>query len=593
MAKLIRINTQDTAGIFNETFNEDLVIEKDSTIALQSASFTRQLETFTKDQNNQKFRFGCKGVVLKDMHIFDIFTREETVDTTNINNFLLDLQSSINMTLCPFGFVGQGGNNDRGGAYVVANRKVKAQHDSGTQAQVFINNTTNKINMNVKRKAPLKWTSTDANVETQLYFKNANVDRGSFGAPVIEKESYDPDASPDGMPDSCYIIDKKKAGTGGSYFSLKVETFNNMADPQEFTTPPTKALPKGVQNPAYSPQQEGQSGFIMGLIDNDGYAKIQNANFDPEEDFYAYCGLKNNTAYPYFYGYGRDTLGGGLDFGDPTTDSGEPVADGLYKYYSSRTFEAADRVGIAITLGQIKFFLGRANGDNENFLNTDSRPQRMIDYRRDYYWIVCLLGQDGKILVSEVEAVNDPFVADTVGVTEVHLGTFLSAPQTLGVVPHPADDNQFNQAQFSFNYRLPDGTTVNNSELMGFLGFQEPILNSLSIDAHTHEFIAENAVDYLIPAETFIILLNNISLEAYDTEEHSGKKNILYTMVQQRDIQNKSLVLFNSQYPIFLDINNRNDLSLRHIQARIVNSVYNPIRTSGLSSITLLVKPKE
>ena len=29
MAKLIRINTQDTAGIFNETFNEDLVIEKE------------------------------------------------------------------------------------------------------------------------------------------------------------------------------------------------------------------------------------------------------------------------------------------------------------------------------------------------------------------------------------------------------------------------------------------------------------------------------------------------------------------------------------------------------------------------------------
>lgn len=591
MAKLIRINTQDTAGIFNETFNEDLVIEKDSTIALQSASFTRQLETFTKNHNNQKFRFGCKGVVLRDMNIFNIFTIQDTVDTTNINDFLLDLQSSINMTLCPFGYVGQGRRNDRGGLYVIDQRKVKAQHDSGTQAQVFLNNTTDRINMNVKRKAPLKWTSTDANVETQLYFNNANVDR-SGATPVIEKESYDPDASPDGVASSCFLIDNKKAGTGGSYFSLKVETFNNMEDPQEFTTPPTQALPNGVENGAYSPVQEGQSGFIMGLVDNDGFAKVQNADFVPEEDFYAYCGLKNNTANPYFYGYGSNTLGGEADFSFPTKGD-DPVADGIFKYYSSRTFEAADRVGVAITLGQIKFFLGRANGDNENFLNTDKRPQRMIDYKRDYYWIVCLLGQDGKILVSEVEAVNDPFEPDTVGVTEVHLGTFLSAPQTLGVVPHPADDNQFNQAQFSFNYRLPDGTTVNNSELMDFLGFQEPTLNSLSIDAHTHEFIAENEVDYLTPAETFIILLNNVSLEAYDTEEHSGKKNILYTMVQQRDIQNKSLVLFNSQYPIFLDINNRNDLSLRHIQARIVNSKYNPIRTSGLSSITLLIKPKE
>ena len=81
-------------------------------------------------------------------------------------------------------------------------------------------------------------------------------------------------------------------------------------------------------------------------------------------------------------------------------------------------------------------------------------------------------------------------------------------------------------------------------------------------------------------------------MQAYDTEEYGGKKNILYTIVQQRDIQNKSLVLFNSQYPIYLDMNNKNDLSLRHIQARIVDSRYNPIRTAGISSMTLLIKPK-
>ena len=589
MAKLIRINTDDDSGIFNETFNEDLVIEKDSTIALQSSMFTRQLETFTKTHNNQKFRFGTKGVVLRDMIIFNIFTIVDSVDTTNIDDFLLDLQSSINMTLCPFGYVGQGGNNDRGGLYVISQRQVKAQHDSGTQCQVFINNATNKVNMNVKRQAPLKWTS-DINSISQLFLNNANVNR-TGATPTLEKIDYDPDGAPDGVASSCFAIDNKKAGIGGSYFSAKVQSFSNMTDPQEFTTPPSQALPNGVENGAYSPVQEGQSGFIMGLVDSDGVAKIQNGDFTPEQDFYAYVGLKNNTANPYFYGYGSDTLGAPDDISFPTQGD-EPVADGVFKYYSTRTYEAADKVGIAITLGQIKFFLGRANGDNEAFLNKDVRPQRMIDYKRDYYYVVCLLGQDDKITLSEIEAVNSPFEEDTVGITQVHLGSFLSAPQTLGVVPHPAAENQFNQAQFGFEYRLEDGTTQINSQLRDFLGFEDNILNSESIDAHTHEFIADNTVDYLTRSETFIVLLNNIPLQAYDTEEYGGKKNILYTIVQQRDIQNKSLVLFNSQYPIYLDMNNKNDLSLRHIQARIVDSRYNPIRTAGISSMTLLIKPK-
>ena len=73
--------------------------------------------------------------------------------------------------------------------------------------------------------------------------------------------------------------------------------------------------------------------------------------------------------------------------------------------------------------------------------------------------------------------------------------------------------------------------------------FEDNILNSEAIDAHTHEFIAENTVDYLTRSETFIVLLNNIPLQAYDTEEYGGKKNILYTIDYSNFFEKDSFII--------------------------------------------------
>ena len=87
-------------------------------------------------------------------------------------------------------------------------------------------------------------------------------------------------------------------------------------------------------------------------------------------------------------------------------------------------------------------------------------------------------------------------------------------------------------------------------------------------------------------------MLNNIPLEGYDTNQ-DGRKNILYTIVDKRDPSNPTTathIAFNSQYPIYMKIDNINALSMRQIQARIVDERYNDINTLGISSLTLLVK---
>jgi len=84
-----------------------------------------------------------------------------------------------------------------------------------------------------------------------------------------------------------------------------------------------------------------------------------------------------------------------------------------------------------------------------------------------------------------------------------------------------------------------------------------------------------------------------VPLQSYDTEV-SGKKNILYTIVNKIENNNgvpiDTHIAFNSQYPIFMKVDNKNRLSLRQIQARIVNEHHEIIDTIGISSLTMLIK---
>ena len=574
MAKLVRINTTDANANFNETLTEDLIIDENSSVALQSVSFTRQNDTFVLTQNNNKFRFGTKGYILtQNYEIKNFFTRTDIINISNISNFLLDLQSSINMTLCPFGITTRS-------TQLLLRSAVKAQHDSGTQIQVVRDVTTSKVQIQIEKNQAVKWTSADANVEAHFSMFNATINRDDANDVYIHKTETN-DGTPDGVADRSFICDKRPACMGGSYFSANVKTFNNMNDPQEYTTYPTEFNRGGVVNGAYQDDQAGQSGFYMGLVDSEGLAKINLQRFVPERDFYAYVGLKNNALNPYFYGFGIDT----------TTEGEVSNLDRFsFNMSSTRFYEAGDQVGIGISLGEVKFFLGRANGDNESFLNRQTRPQRQINYqRRTYYWVVCLLGATGKIQLTNVEATNDPYSELPTGITQTHLGTFL-AGANLGVVPVPADDDLKTNAEFRFEYKLPDGTLVVNTELRDFLGFSETSSNQLQEDKATHLFTATLPIDYLLKVEGYIVLLNNVPIDAYDTEQFGGKKNILYTIVKERDVADESVILFNTQYPIFLDMKNKNPLSLRSIQARIVNNRYEPILVNGLTSMTLLIK---
>lgn len=94
--------------------------------------------------------------------------------------------------------------------------------------------------------------------------------------------------------------------------------------------------------------------------------------------------------------------------------------------------------------------------------------------------------------------------------------------------------------------------------------------------------------------DNYIVELMNLQLQSYDgysdnvNNIRAGRKNILATIPIDQDIND--ILRYNATTPYFLNLDNKGDVILRNIRARILNLDYSPVETQGLSVMTLLIK---
>ena len=586
MSSLVRINTEDSNAIFNETLSEDFIIEENSSIALQSATFTRNSSQLELHPNNIRVTFRADVDDLTNNHFDNIEIEDLTrgvpdgvVNASNFPNFLKNIGSTMNDVLSPF-----------------------LAKESGLEARVFATQSR-KVSIQLIKANPLKWTTANPDIEHTLSFEphvevtNAPsvsvAQRGGDGAIYSLGKNGTEIETPDGLLNinKAYVYSKVPVGHGAKYCSAKVlRNITNQATQQEFVTPPNSANPLGIKETTFDPNVTGQSGFVIGMVDNDGYQKLQTGVFTTD-DMYAFCGINNNAG-RYFFGYGDNTF---------KTDA--EVTAGLTNFkYSIPAVGAIghpipaldDKLGIAIDNGRITFFRQVANPATltANLNRRTADETRHLDYNRQYYWVMCFIGNQGHTRLSEVEGINDPYFTQPNGLLTTDFATF-NNQAALGALP-PHDTTPI-EPVFRFNYRLPSGALFQNTELSNFLGFtgELPLLPFEENPINTFFFTAAQTAHQQLGFESYIVILNNVPLEAYDTEI-SGKKNILYTIVNKIENNNgvplDTHIAFNSQYPIFMKIDNKNRLSLRQIQARIVNEHHELIDTIGISSLTMLIR---
>ena len=125
---------------------------------------------------------------------------------------------------------------------------------------------------------------------------------------------------------------------------------------------------------------------------------------------------------------------------------------------------------------------------------------------------------------------------------------------------------------------------VNSIELAKFLGYNQISLSTGDI-VPEFTFVAQTNFQGANLANSFIVELQNIQLQSYDGFKE-GRKNILYFMSQD---SSDGYLHFEVNTPQPIDLNNKNEILLRNIRARILDDNYTPILIDSPAYMTMIV----
>ena len=103
---------------------------------------------------------------------------------------------------------------------------------------------------------------------------------------------------------------------------------------------------------------------------------------------------------------------------------------------------------------------------------------------------------------------------------------------------------------------------------------------------NTLVWTANNDFNILTVNDNYMVILDNHYLDSYDSLD-KGQRNLLAVLPVKDDI---GAIRFDSQYPIFVDLNNKLPITMRNIKLRVIRADGTQVDSIGLSTATLLIQ---
>jgi hypothetical protein len=97
---------------------------------------------------------------------------------------------------------------------------------------------------------------------------------------------------------------------------------------------------------------------------------------------------------------------------------------------------------------------------------------------------------------------------------------------------------------------------------------------------------ADNDFEVLTVNDNYMVILDNHYLDSYDSLE-KGQRSIVAVLPVKDDI---GAIRFDSNYPIYVDLNNKLPISMRNIRVRVIRADGTQVNSIGLSTATLLIE---
>ncbi len=489
---LVRIHSNSNDGIFDAKFNDEIIINQNSSIALQSCSLSRAMEFLNINATNDSLQFqisAAQGLIKVDL-------AHGTYTRSTILAFLATLQDAMNSKL-----------------------SVSDTKNFGTQINIHID-ADEKVNYTFGYAGLTSWARVNPNIQTQNITVASNQIRNSGAANASLNNAF------------AFGLIPFTKGCG----VLRCRIDNYVSD--------------------------SVNGFTIGLIDAVHIDK-----------------LKNNQIADSDIKIGIRTL-------NDTTDQYQTVIDGV-----------ATNNGLGLT--PLKFVTATKllndiveiqldGGNFDLMVHQDGASAQLhsepYDHTKEYYAFISINGASNKIRLGRVGHTHDPFAPVPANYIESESADLADTEVETVSAPTPPTHNGRPTA---YNILFP---SLEVSQYFGFLAVNQNITGATTA---TGEFIADATFDNVVSSDTYLLELLNLPLASYDSLS-GGRKNILSSIpISERIISNTGIIQYEPAEKNFIALNNRNQLSLRNIRARITTDSFDPISTEGLSTVTVIIKSPE
>ena len=187
-----------------------------------------------------------------------------------------------------------------------------------------------------------------------------------------------------------------------------------------------------------------------------------------------------------------------------------------------------------------------------------------VDSTTNFYPYIIMRSDNTKLSLAQGRTQLDPYL--------VRSNTERDSINTLGAVPIASPTQEGTNV-----------ITIDNT-LEEILGFE--LLDLVSIGENGN-FKATNLFNFTLFNDTYLIILDNLRLESYDSLD--GIERSILGTINVSDNNPNRIVQYESNTLDYIEIKNKKEMSLRNIKGRILTSDLGSVLLNGLTSIVILI----
>ena len=567
--KLIRLTSDTQDGIFSSKFNEDILISKDSDIALQSLSVERKSDKIVISNDNSNIEY---GVVLPELGIESTIIPSGVYDKSTNNKLLQSITNGLN----------------RDASFTVDSQQM------GTEWNVEVENGYTVVKGTTLPFFPINVWDDDNGEGIENTVSN-------YSSPVQNNitDAENVDITVDGLS-------RQTTTTTGN--ANEAYVFGGYIPFVKSTGSLRLRLAKLIEDAT------NDKAFTFGLMGKAAVEKCHNSTITEADLTYAIRVKQPNAGGTIFI-----QLKNGVD-ADYVNTTFTP------DNYDPATVEDNDILEIVINSGRIYGQQWTLNAGSNVFDSYNT-----ID-GEELFWGIFFFDSNAtcivdKVAVSMGSSIED-FVRPQAQLTEQEITEIIENNPQLASDP---ESNVTGYVEFERNVRRVPSFLV-EKDVFDHLGFEnttvllddanqsaftsgvpikrvtvQNLVDPVSGEEYDYRFVfqwtATSIFDNSYSSDMYLIDSQTFQLDSYDSYGLSinqrnantggSRRNILATIpISEVPISGTAngLIQYEPSNLFYIAIKNRGDITTRQLRFRLLTGTYEPVLTSGLASITILIR---